>query len=58
MDTDDGGDDAIRLVVSFPKKMNLCMKSYADKYLTDTRIKHPSRFLIFHIGKSDGLPQN
>ena len=33
MDMDDRGDDAIRLVVSFPKKMNLCMKGYADKYL-------------------------
>ena len=47
MDMDDRGDDAIRLVVSFPKKMNLCMKGYADKYLRDTRIKPPYLILIF-----------
>ena len=57
MDMDDRGDDAIRLVVSFPKKMNLCMKGYADKYLRDTRIKPPYLILIFHIGKRDGLSQ-
>ena len=33
MADEDRGDDAIRLVVSFPKKMNQCMKGYADKYL-------------------------
>ena len=37
MADEDRGDDAIRLVVSFPKKMNQCMKGYADKYLKDTR---------------------
>ena len=58
MDMDDRGDDAIRLVVSFPKKMNLCMKGYADKYLRDTRIKPPYLILIFHIGTRDGLSKN
>ena len=54
---EDRGDDAIRLVVSFPKKMNQCMKGYADKYLKDTRLKPPYLILIFHIGKRDGLSQ-
>ena len=57
MDMDDRVHDAIRLVGSFPKKMNLCIKGYAVKYLRDTRIKPPYRILIFHIGKSDGLSQ-
>lgn len=54
---EDRGDDAIRLVVSFPKKMNQCMKGYADKYLKDTRLKPPYLILIFHIGRRDGLSQ-
>ena len=57
MADEDRGDDAIRLVVSFPKKMNQCMKGYADKYLKDTRLKPPYLILIFHIGKRDGLSQ-
>ena len=51
------GDDAIRLVVGFPKKMNLCMRGYADKYLRDTRIKPPYLILIFHIGRREGISQ-
>ena len=57
MADEDRGDDAIRLVVSFPKKMNQCMKGYADKYLKDTRLKPPYLILIFHIGRRDGLSQ-
>ena len=45
---EDRGDDAIRLVVSFPKKMN---------QWKDTRLKPPYLILIFHIGKRDGLSQ-
>lgn len=54
---EDRGDDAIRLVVGFPKKMNLCMRGYADKYLRDTRIKPPYLILIFHIGRREGISQ-
>ena len=54
---EDRGDDAIRLVVGFPRKMNLCMRGYADKYLRDTRIKPPYLILIFHIGRREGISQ-
>ncbi len=57
MDTDEKGDDAIRLVVSFPKKMSLCMRGYAEKYLRDTRLKPPHILLIFHVGRRDGISQ-
>lgn len=52
-----GDNEAIRMVMVFPRKMNQCIRTYAMTYLKDTRIKPPYLLLIFQIGTNDGISQ-
>lgn len=49
--------DSIRMMLAFPRKMNQCVRMYADNYLHDTRIKPQYLLLISLIGNSDGISQ-
>ena len=40
-----GDKGGIDLVMTFPKKMNTCVKGYVERYLKDTRLKPPHLLL-------------
>ena len=53
----DGDKCGIDLVMTFPKKMNMCVKGYVERYLRDTRLKPAHLLLIHNIGLMDGTSQ-
>lgn len=52
-----GDKGGIDLVMTFPKKMNTCVKGYVERYLKDTRLKPPHLLLIHRIGQREGISQ-
>ena len=56
MDMEDSR-DSIRTILAFPRKMNQCVRMYADNYLHDTRVKPQYLLLISRIGSKDGISQ-